>query len=208
MVLAGKVNKGLVALLRKNGGNAVGLCGLDGGMLRVDKMRGEPDLGRVGSIERVEPALINLMLDHGFVPVIATVGTDAGGLLYNINADTAAAAIAGALKADRFIFMTDVKGVLRDRGDEASLIPELCADEVPALVETGVLSGGMLPKIQSCLDGLLGGVGAVSIIDGRIEHSILGELASETGIGTRIYRRNDSGRGRRNHCNEARSTRV
>lgn len=187
MVLAGKVNKSLVALIQKNGGKAVGLCGLDGGMLQVEKMRGEPDLGFVGEIRKVDISLITMALDNRFIPIISTVGADEGGQTYNINADTAAAAIAGALKADKFIFMTDIKGLLRDKDDEDSLISAINVNEVPKLMEEGVISGGMLPKIQSCVDGIKSGVREVSIIDGRAEHSILSELSSETGIGTRIY---------------------
>ncbi|HWQ80247.1 MAG TPA: acetylglutamate kinase [Anaerovoracaceae bacterium] len=187
MVLAGKVNKSLVSLIRQNGGKAIGLCGLDGGMLQVVKLQGEADFGFVGEIEKVDTSPITILLDNGFIPVIATVGADAGGQTYNINADTAAAAIAGALKADKFIFMTDVKGLLRDKDNETSLISRISAGEAPKLMEEGIISGGMIPKIQSCVDGIKSGVREVSIIDGRTEHSILRELSSETGIGTRIY---------------------
>lgn len=186
MVLAGKVNKSLVVLIQKNGGKAIGLSGLDGGMLQAEKLRGEPDLGYVGEIRKVDPSSIEMVLEHGFIPVIATVGADAEGRIYNINADTAAAAIAGALKAEKFISMTDVKGLLRDKDDENSLIPVIRVGEIPKLMEEGIISGGMIPKIQSCVEGISSGIKEVSIIDGTAEHSVLRELSSETGIGTLI----------------------
>jgi acetylglutamate kinase len=186
MVLAGKVNKSLVALIQMNGGKAIGLCGLDGGMLRVEKMQGEVDLGFVGEIKRVDTSAIIMALDHGYIPVIATVGADESGQTYNINADTAAAAIAGALKAEKFISMTDVKGLLRDKDDEASLIPCIEAGEIPGFIEAGIISGGMIPKMQSCADGIKSGIGEVSIIDGRVEHSLLIRLLSDEAIGTLI----------------------
>jgi acetylglutamate kinase len=187
MVLAGKVNKGLVALIQADGGKAVGLCGLDGGMLQVSKMKGEVDLGFVGEIEKVDTAPIAMALDNGFIPVIATVGADGTGQTYNINADTAAAAIAEALKAERFVSMTDVKGLLRDKDDESSLIPRLGIGEIPGLIEAGVISGGMIPKIQGCVDGIKNGIKEVAIIDGRVEHALLTELLSGEAVGTLIY---------------------
>lgn len=188
MVLAGKVNKGLVSLIQQQGGKAVGLCGLDGGMLRTEKLQGEIDLGFVGEIREVDVSLIELALENGWIPVIATVGADREGHTYNINADTAAAAIAGALAAEKLISMTDVRGLLMDKDRENSLIPRLGVGEVPQLIERGIISGGMIPKIQSCIDGIRGGVGEASIIDGRIEHSVLLELLSNEGIGTRFCR--------------------
>lgn len=187
MVLAGKVNKGLVALIQANGGNAVGLCGLDGGMLQVSKMQGEVDLGFVGEIEKVDTTSITMALEHGFIPVIATVGADGSGQTYNINADTAAATIAEALKAERFVTMTDVKGLLREKDDELSLISRIGTGEIPALMETGVISGGMIPKIQGCVDGIKNGIKEVAIIDGRVEHALLAELLSGEAVGTLIY---------------------
>lgn len=186
MVLAGKVNKSLVALIQTNGGKAIGLCGLDGGMLQVEKMQGEVDLGFVGDIKRVDASAIIMALDHGYIPVIATVGADGSGQTYNINADTAAAAIAGALKAEKFISMTDVKGLLLDKDDEASLIPCIEAGEIPGFIEAGIISGGMIPKMQSCADGIKNGIREVSIIDGRVEHSVLIRLLSGEAIGTLI----------------------
>ncbi len=187
MVLAGKVNKGLVSLIQTSGGKAVGLCGLDGGMLRVEKLQGEVDLGFVGEIKEVDPACIAMALDNGFIPVIATVGADEYGQTYNINADTAAAAIAGVLKAERFISMTDVKGLLREKDDESSLISRIGTGEIPGLMEAGIISGGMIPKIQCCVDGIKDGIKEVAIIDGRVEHAVLAELLSGESIGTLIY---------------------
>jgi acetylglutamate kinase len=186
MVLAGKVNKSLVALVQLNGGKAIGLCGLDGGMLQVEKLQSGVDLGFVGEIKKVDVSVIVMALDHGYIPVIATVGADRSGQTYNINADTAAVAIAGALKAEKFIFMTDVKGLLRDKDDDSSLIPRIRAAEIPGLIKAGIISGGMIPKIQSCADGIKNGIGEVSIIDGRIEHSLLIRLLSGEAIGTLI----------------------
>jgi acetylglutamate kinase len=187
MVLAGKVNKNLVSLIQQNNGKAIGLCGLDGGMLQVEKLQGEVDLGFVGDIKKVEAAPITMALKNGFIPVVATVGADKEGQTYNINADTAAAAIAGALKAEKLILMTDVRGLLREKDDEDTLIHKVRVDEVPELVSSGILSGGMIPKIQSCVDGIKSGIKEAVIIDGRIEHSILIELFSDEGIGTLLY---------------------
>jgi len=187
MVLAGKENKNLVSLIQQKNGKAIALCGLDGGMLQVEKLQGEVDLGFVGDIKKVEAAPITMALKNGFIPVVATVGADKEGQTYNINADTAAAAIAGALKAEKLILMTDVRGLLREKDDEDTLIHKVRADEVPELVSSGILSGGMIPKIQSCVDGIKSGIKEAVIIDGRIEHSILIELFSDEGIGTLLY---------------------
>lgn len=188
MVLAGKVNKSLVSLIQQNNGRALGLCGLDGGMLQVEKMRGDIDLGFVGEITKVDALPITVALDNGFIPVIATVGMAKDGRTYNINADTAAAAIAGALKAEKLVSMTDVKGLQMEKDNEDTLISRISAGEVPGLIEQGIISGGMIPKIQSCVDAIKSGVGEISIIDGRVEHSILIELFSDEEIGTSIYK--------------------
>lgn len=187
MVLAGKVNKSLVSLIQQHNGKAIGICGLDGGMLQVEKMEGAVDLGFVGDIKKVEVAPITMALDNGFIPVVATVGADKDGQTYNINADTAAVAIASALKAEKLVSMTDVRGILMDKDNEDSLISKIKVEEVPNLIETGIISGGMIPKIQSCVDGIRDGIKEAVIIDGRIEHSILIELFSDQGIGTLIY---------------------
>ena len=187
MVLAGKVNKSLVSLIQQHSGKAIGICGLDGGMLQVEKMQGEVDLGYVGDITKVDVSPITMALKNGFVPVVATLGADKDGQTYNINADTAAAAIAGALKAEKFISMTDIRGLLMERDDEDSLIARIAIDEVPKLIEEGIITDGMIPKIQSCVDGIKSGIREAVIIDGRIEHSILIELFSDEGIGTLLY---------------------
>lgn len=187
MVLAGKVNKNLVSLIQQQGGKAIGFCGLDGGMLQVEKMHSGIDLGFVGEITKVDTKPITMALENGFIPVIATVGADTAGQIYNINADTAAAAVAGALKAEKLIFMTDVKGLLREKDREETLISSIGVGEVPKLVEDGVISEGMIPKIQSCVGGIKSGVREAAIIDGRAGHSILMELLSGERTGTLIY---------------------
>ncbi len=187
MVLAGKVNKSLVSLIQQQKGKAIGLCGLDGGMLQVEKMHSEVDLGFVGDIKKVEVSPITMALDNGFIPVVATVGADKEGQTYNINADTAAASIASALKAEKLILMTDVRGLLKEKDDEDSMISKISIQDVPKLIEDATISGGMIPKIQSCVDGIKSGMKQAVIIDGRIEHSILIELFSDEGIGTLLY---------------------
>ena len=184
MVLGGKVNKDLVLSLQRRGGRAVGLCGLDGGMITAEKLQGDEDLGFVGSVTKVDVTPINDALRSGYIPVIATVGSDENGVVYNINADTAAARIAAALSAEKFILLTDTRGLLRDKDDEESLIPVVSANEVPELIRQGIISGGMLPKVDCCVDAVRRGVSRANIIDGRIPHSILVELFSDEGIGT------------------------
>lgn len=189
MVLAGKVNKNLVSLIHHNNGKAIGICGVDGGMLKTVKLKSDIDLGYVGQIVKVDPAPINMAIKNGFIPIIATVGADRDGQVYNINADTAAAAIAGALQAEKLISMTDVRGVLMDRTDEKSLISQLEISDIPNLLKREIISEGMIPKIESCVDGINCGVKEAVIIDGRIEHSILLELFSDKGIGTLFYKK-------------------
>ena len=184
MVLAGKINKALVSLLEQHGGRALGLCGSDGGMLQVKKLEGPNDLGFVGEITDVNVRPIRDALDNGYIPVIATVSTDASGQVYNINADTAASRIAAALQAENLILMTDIRGLLRDKDDETTLIPEVQVSEVPYLVKQGIISGGMIPKIECCVEAVRRGVAKTCIIDGRIRHSILIEMLSNEGIGT------------------------
>ena len=184
MVLAGKVNKGLVSLLLQHGGKAMGLCGTDGNMISVQKMEGEADLGYVGEITNVNVSPIIDALDGGYIPVIATVATDENGDIYNINADTAAARIAAALGAENLILMTDIRGLLQDKNDESTLIPVVQVSEVPFLINQGIISGGMIPKIQCCVEAVRRGVNRTFIIDGRIPHSILIEMLSNEGIGT------------------------
>lgn len=184
MVLAGKVNKSLVSLLQKHGGKALGLCGTDGGMIDVKKLEAENDLGFVGDIVGINTDPIVNALDNGYIPVIATVAADNDGQIYNINADTAAARIASALGAENVILMTDIRGLLRDKNDEETLIPVVQVSEVPYLINQGIISGGMIPKIQCCVEAVRRGVNRAFIIDGRIPHSILIEMLSNEGIGT------------------------
>lgn len=184
MVLCGKINKDLVANLGQSGGRAIGLCGADGGMIRAEKKKGPEDLGFVGEITAVHPEPILDALNQGYIPVIATTGIGANGQAYNINADTAAAKIAATLNAENLILMTDVKGLLRDREDESTLIPSVQVSEVPVLKKEGVISGGMIPKVDCCVEAVRRGVKKSFIIDGRIPHSLLIELFSNEGIGT------------------------
>ena len=184
MVLAGKVNKDLVQLLERNNGRAIGLCGLDGGMLKAKKLSGAEDLGYVGEITEVQPAIITNATANGYVPIIATVAGGNGGEVYNVNADIAASCIAAELGAEKLILMTDVRGLLRDKDDEESIIPVVNVSDVPKLQNQGIISGGMIPKIDCCVEAVRRGVGRAHMIDGRIPHSILIELFSDEGIGT------------------------
>ena len=184
MVLAGKVNKNLVSLMGKAGGKAIGLCGIDGGMLTAKKHEGDVDLGFVGDVEKVNTSTILDCLDAGYTPVIATVGCDEEGQVYNINADTAAARIAAELHAENLMLMTDIRGLLRDKVDDDTLIPVVQVSEVPYLVSQGIIQGGMIPKVQCCVEAVRRGVKRTFIIDGRIPHSILIEMLSDEGIGT------------------------
>lgn len=190
MVLAGKVNKDLVSLIDKNGGRAVGLCGMDAGLLKAKKISGGAgeDIGYVGEIVEVNECIIENCLHGGYIPVISTValGQD-DGKTYNINADLAAAEIAVKLKAEKFILITDVPGVLKNRKDETSLIPQLKADEALELINDKIINGGMIPKINCCMEAVKGGVKRTHIIDGRVTHSLLLEIFSNEGVGTMIY---------------------
>lgn len=186
MVLTGKVNKELVALLTENKGNALGLCGIDGNMLIAEKLEGEVDLGYVGDIVEVNTKPILDALNNGYVPVIATVASSKDGHTYNVNADTAASRIAAELKAENLILMTDIAGLLRDPSDPSTLIPSVNVSEVPFMKRQGIISGGMIPKIDCCVEAVRRGVSKTSIIDGRVPHSILIELFSSEGIGTQF----------------------
>ncbi len=185
MVLAGKVNKDLVNLIQNKGGNAIGLSGIDGHMIEAEVLN--PELGFVGEITNINTQPILDVIEAGYIPVISTIGCDKEGNVYNINADTAASKIAGALKAYTMISMTDIKGLLRDVNDPNSLISSLSVSEVPELIMDGVISGGMIPKIQCCVEAIRRGVTQVAIIDGRVPHSILIEMLSDAGIGTLFY---------------------
>lgn len=184
MVLAGKTNKDLVSLIECGGGKAVGLCGIDGAMIKVKPLADEFDYGFVGEITEIDPAPIEKVLEENYIPVIATVGIDKEGQVYNINADTAAAEIAAALGAENIITLTDIPGLLRDINDPSTLISEIHVDEVEALIDRGVISGGMIPKMKSCEKAVRSGVKKAVMIDGRIPHSILIEMFSNEGIGT------------------------
>ena len=186
MVLAGKINKTLVNLIQMKGGHAVGLSGIDGGILEA-KMKDEA-LGYVGTVTKVRPQPINDILEKGYIPVVSTVASDRMGNTYNINGDTAAARIAGALNAERLIMMTDIAGILQDKDDPSTLIPHITVDEARELYESGVISGGMIPKVDCCIDALEHGVDNVVIMDGRIPHSILMELLTDEGAGTMVMK--------------------
>ncbi len=184
MVLAGKVNKTLVNLLEMKGGRAIGLSGLDDRLIEAT-MKDER-LGYVGKVTGIHIAPVTDLLEKGYIPVISTLGCDAEGNAYNINGDTAAAYIAGALRAERMILMTDIAGILRDREDPSSLIPHVTEAEIEELKRDGIISGGMLPKVECCVEALRSGVRNVVIMDGRIPHSILMELLTDEGAGTMV----------------------
>lgn len=187
MVLAGKVNKNLVAHLEKSGGKALGLCGIDGSMLKAKKKESDIDLGFVGTVTHVDPTPILNALEQGVIPVVSTIGIGEDMQTYNINADTAAAKIAATLNAENLILMSDIKGVLRDKNDEQTLISAVHVSEVPSMIKQGMISDGMIPKIECCVEAIRRGVKRSIIIDGRTPHSILIELLSKEGIGTMFY---------------------
>jgi acetylglutamate kinase len=189
MVLAGKVNKQLVSLIQAGGGKAVGLCGIDGGLFKAKRVTADgEDLGFVGDVVSVDPSLVENALAAGFIPVVATVasGEDDAQTIYNINADTAAAKLAMALKAEKFILLSDVPGILRDVKDQASLIRQANPPAIKQLIESGIVSKGMIPKVECCVVALAGGVKRAHIIDGRLPHALLIEIFSDAGIGTMI----------------------
>lgn len=186
MVLAGKVNKELVSHLQEHKGNAIGMCGIDGGMITAGKLKGDVDLGYVGEIISVNKKPIENALENGYIPVIATVACGKDGQTYNINADTAASRIAAELKAENLILMTDIVGLLRNKDDDSTLIPNVNVSDVPFMKSQGIISGGMIPKIDCCVDAVRRGVKQTSIIDGRVPHSILIELLSNEGVGTQF----------------------
>ena len=189
MVLTGKLNKDIVGILLQQGGKAVGLSGVDSGLLRAKKIdKDGADLGFVGDVTEVNPEIVRSLLDQGFIPVISTValGEQGDDARYNINADTAAAKIAVALGAEKFVQLTNVPGVLRDVNNPDSLIKRIAREAVPSMIATGVISSGMIPKIECCLTALKGGVPRTHIIDGRVPHSLLIEMFSDRGIGTML----------------------
>jgi acetylglutamate kinase len=184
MVLAGKINKLLVNMIDSKGGRAVGLCGIDGGMIKAKQL--DQKLGFAGEITKVDPGLITDLLEKGCIPVISTIGCDMEGQIYNINADTAAAKIAGALKAESLILMTDTSGILMDQDNPSSVISKITSEQLHALIEKDVITEGMIPKAECCMDALQSGVNKVFIIDGRVPHSILIETLTDEGLGTML----------------------
>jgi len=184
MVLAGKVNKSLVTLLQTKGGHAIGLSGIDGGLIEAQIK--DERLGYVGKITKIRPQPVTDLLEKNYIPVVSTVASDRQGNVYNINGDTAAAYIAGALGAERLIMMTDIAGILRDKDDPTTLIPHITIEEAGKLYEEGVISGGMIPKVDCCIEALHRGVKDVTIMDGRVPHSILMELLTDEGAGTMV----------------------
>lgn len=184
MVLAGKVNKTLVSLLDKKGGRAIGISGLDAQLIKAQIK--DERLGYVGRITDVDATLITDLLEKGYIPVISTVAGDSDGNIYNINGDTAAAYIAGALGADRLVMMTDIAGILTDRDDASTLISSITVGQAKELCENGVVNGGMIPKVECCITAIEAGVKTVSIIDGRVPHSVLAEISSKVSIGTLV----------------------
>ncbi len=184
MVLAGKVNKSLVTLIQMKGGHAIGLSGIDGGLIEA-KIKNEK-LGYVGEITKVRPQPIEALLEKNYVPIVSTVASDKHGNVYNINGDTAAAYIAGALHAKRLLMMTDIAGIMRDKDDPSSLITELTVSDAEKLKSDGIISGGMIPKVDCCIKAIAEGVENVTILDGRVPHSILMELLTDEGAGTMV----------------------
>ena len=186
MVLAGKINKSLVNLLEINGGEAIGLSGLDGHMIQAE-MKDE-NLGYVGRITKVDVKPINDLLEKGYIPVVSTIGCDNEGNVYNINADTAAAYIAGEMKAERLLTMTDIAGILRDKDDPSSIIPCIDIAEARELFASGIISGGMIPKVECCIEAIEHGVERVTILDGRVSHALLIEMLTDEGAGTMVIK--------------------
>ena len=186
MVLAGKINKSLVNLLGHFGGRAVGISGMDAHMIEAEVK--DERLGYVGKITKVDVSPIQDLFEKGYIPVVSTVGCDRDGNVYNVNADMAAARIAGELKAERLITMTDIEGVLRDKNDHTSLIPCIDLQEAAALFESGIISGGMIPKVECCIDAIRMGAKKVTILDGRVPHALLIETMTDEGAGTMFVR--------------------
>lgn len=184
MVLSGKVNKELVNLLQAKGGRAIGISGVDGGLIQA--VTKDERIGFVGKITDVNIEPVTTLLEHGYVPVVSTIGCDKQGNIYNINADTAASAIAAELKAERLFELTDIEGILLDKNDHTSTIPRMTVSEAKKLLSSGVISGGMIPKIKGCIEAVENGVKTVTVIDGRVPHSILMEMLTDEGAGSMI----------------------
>jgi acetylglutamate kinase len=185
MVLIGQVNPQIVSAINVHGDFAVGVSGEDGGLIRASAR--DPELGFVGDVVSVNPTVLHRLLDDEFIPVVATVGVDTDGQAYNINADTVAGEVAAALGAEKLIYLTDIEGLRRDVDDAASLIRQTTPDELEQLIETGVIAGGMIPKVTSCIGAVRRGVRRAHILDGRIEHALLLELFTDDGVGTMVY---------------------
>lgn len=185
MVLIGQVNPQIVSAINVHGDYAVGVSGEDGGLIRASAR--DPELGFVGDVVSVNPSVLHRLLDDEFIPVVATVGVDADGQAYNINADTVAGEVAAALGAEKLIYLTDIEGLRRDVDDATSLIRQTTPDELDELIATGVIAGGMIPKVASCIEAVRKGVRRAHILDGRIEHALLLELFTDDGVGTMVY---------------------
>ncbi|MGD1928986.1 MAG: acetylglutamate kinase [Leptolyngbyaceae cyanobacterium] len=185
MVLVGRVNKELVSMINQAGGAAVGLCGKDGNLITA-RSQGDADVGFVGDVTNIEPGLVKALVEDGYIPVISSVASDETGQAYNINADTVAGELAAALNAEKLILLTDTRGILRDHHDPNTLIPKLDINMARQLIEEGVVAGGMIPKVKCCVRSLAQGVGATHILDGRINHALLLEIFSDTGIGSML----------------------
>ena len=183
-VLVGKVNRDIVASINTHGALAVGLSGEDGGLIEAN--RRDPELGFVGDVANINPAIVESLLAQNLIPVVSTIGADLSGQSYNINADTVAGAIAGALGATKVIYLTDIAGLLRDVDDQSSLIAQTTPSEIAGLIADGVLSGGMIPKVEACLEAINAGVPAAHMLDGRVPHVVLLELFTKAGVGTMI----------------------
>ena len=185
MVL-GRINKGIVALINQHGARAVGLSGKDASLISAEKYKSDVDIGFVGNVSRIDPGIINVLDKEGFIPVITSIGVGSDGQTYNINADSVAGEMAAALKAEKLIVLTDVRGIMHDQKDTGTLVSTLRISEIEPLIRSGVISGGMLPKVEACVTALRGGVRKTHIIDGRIMHSLLLEIFTDSGIGTQI----------------------
>lgn len=198
MVLVGKINKEIVAQINRFGGKAVGLSGKDGSLIQAVRRQGRSvdsegkeslhDIGFVGDVEKINPEIIHTVINEGYIPVIAPVGAGAEGESYNINADYVAGEVAIALKADKLILLTDVEGIFEDYHNKATLISELHLNEVEGLIQKGIISGGMIPKVECCVKALCEGVNSTHILDGRMQHSILLEIFTDQGIGTMVVK--------------------
>jgi acetylglutamate kinase len=187
MVLAGKIGKDLASLVYEMGGQAISLCGVDGVMFFAEKLGGETDYGLVGELKKVDPTAVNMALDNGYIPIISTIALGEDSML-NINADTAAGALAAEMGAEKLILLTDVRGIMTDPNDENTLISRLTLSDIPALTKNGVITKGMIPKVECCVEAVRRGVNSAHILDGRMPHSILVEMLTDSGVGTMIGR--------------------